>query len=55
MSVTEFTTMLLKLARSIDRDKYTKHKRGPKKQPPKKISGKQYKHHATAKLLAQSG
>jgi hypothetical protein len=54
MSMTEFTAMLLKLAQGIDKDKYTKHKRGPKKQPPKKISGKQHKHHATAKLLAQS-
>lgn len=53
MSVPEFTAMLLKLAQGIDRDKYTKHKRGPKKQPPKKISGKHHKHHATAKLLTQ--
>jgi len=54
MSVPEFAALLLKLAQGIDKDKYAKHKRGPKKQTPKKTSGKRQKHHATAKLLAPS-
>jgi IS4 transposase len=52
MSVEEFAETMVKLARRMDLRKYTKHKRGPKKQQPKKISGKRMKHVSTAKLLA---
>ena len=52
MSVEKFGATMVELARRMDLRKYTKHKRGPKKPPPKKISGKRIKHVSTAKLLA---
>jgi IS4 transposase len=52
MSVEEFATTLVEVAEWVDTDKYTKHKRGPKKKPPKKISGKRHHHVSTARILA---
>lgn len=52
MSVAEFTATLVAVAERLDTEKYTKHKRGPKKQPPKKISGKRHHHVSTARILA---
>ena len=52
MSVTEFATTLVAVAEYLDTEKYTKHKRGPKKKPPKKISGKRHHHVSTARILA---
>lgn len=39
-------------AQCVDTKKYTKHKRGPKKPPRKKISGKRHPHVSTARILA---
>ena len=52
MSPAEFAATLVELARRLEPQKYTKHKRGPKKKPPKKISGKRHHHLSTARMLA---
>jgi Transposase DDE domain len=52
MSTTEFTTTLVAIAQRLDTKKYTKHKRGPKKPPPNKLSGKRQTHVSTARILA---
>jgi Transposase DDE domain len=52
MSTAEFAATLVALAGQLDEGKFTKHKRGPKKKPPKKISGKRHHHVSTARLLA---
>jgi hypothetical protein len=49
MSTAEFAAMLLAVAKRIRPEKYTKHKRGPKKPSPKKTKGK---HVSTARVLA---
>jgi hypothetical protein len=48
----EFRATILELAQRVQPAKYTKHKRGPKKKPPKKISGKRHHHVSTARILA---
>jgi Transposase DDE domain len=52
MSTTEFATTLVAIAQRLDTKKYTKHKRGPKKPPPNKLSGKRQTHVSTARILA---
>jgi hypothetical protein len=52
MSTAEFTTTLVAIAQRLDPKKYTKHKRGPKKPPPNKLSGKRQTHVSTARILA---
>lgn len=52
MSAAEFAATLVEVAECLDTKKYTKHKRGPKKPPPKKISGKRHPHVSTARILA---
>jgi hypothetical protein len=52
MSVEQFAETMVELAARMDIRKYTKHKRGPKKKQPKKISAKKIKHVSTAKLIA---
>lgn len=52
MSDKKFAATLVDLARQIDPRKYAKHKRGPKRKPPKKISGKRNHHVSTARILA---
>ena len=52
MSTSEFTTTLVVIAQRLDTKKYTKHKRGPKKPPPNKLSGKRQTHVSTARILA---
>jgi hypothetical protein len=52
MSAEKFAAVLVELARHLDRRKYLKHKRGPKRKPPKKISGKINHHISTARVLA---
>lgn len=52
MSVAEFAATLVAVAERLDTGKYTKHKRGPKKKPPKKLSGKRHHHVSTARILA---
>lgn len=52
MTPTQFVKTLKELAERMDLRKYTKAARGPKKKPPKKISGKGNPHVCTARLLA---
>jgi hypothetical protein len=52
MSAQEFVATIIAVARRIRSEKYTKHKRGPKKPPPKKSKGKRLKHVSTAWILA---
>jgi hypothetical protein len=52
MRVEEFAATLVEVAECLDTAKYTKHKRGPKKQPPKKLSDKRHPHVSTARILA---
>jgi hypothetical protein len=52
LSTAEFAATLVALAKHLDTEKYTKHKRGPKKQPPKRLSGKRHSHVSTARILA---
>jgi hypothetical protein len=52
MSPQEFHATIIDLARRIRPEKYTKHKRGPKKKQPKKTSGKRFHHVSTARILA---
>jgi hypothetical protein len=55
MSGAEFAATLVAVAKRLDTKKYTKHKRGPKKQPPTKLSGKRHSHVSTARILALRG
>jgi hypothetical protein len=55
MSVAEFAATLVAVAQRLNTEKYTKHKRGPKKKPPKKLSGKRHSHVSTARILALRG
>src|SRR5499433_1443795 len=55
LSTAEFTTTLVAIAQRLDTKKYTKHKRGPKKPPPKKLRGKHQTHVSTARILAMRG
>lgn len=48
-----FAARLVDLAGHMDLRKYKKHKRGPKKPPPKKTSGKNRPHVSTARMLNQ--
>jgi hypothetical protein len=52
MSGEKFAATLVDLARRLDPRKYTKHKRGPKRKQPNKISGKRNHHVSTARILA---
>jgi Transposase DDE domain len=52
MNTAEFATTLVAIAQRLDTKKYTKHPRGPKKQPPHKLSGKHQTHVSTARILA---
>jgi IS4 transposase len=53
MSQTEFLATIIDLATRIRPEKYTKHKRRPKKKQPKKTSGKRFHHVSTARVLAE--
>jgi Transposase DDE domain len=53
MSVLEFTDALQEMAKKMQKHKYTKHKRGPKKKAPMKLSGKRHHHQSTAKLIGK--
>jgi hypothetical protein len=52
MSTEEFAATLGAIAKHLDTEKYTKQKRGPKKQSPKRLSGKHQSHVSTARILA---
>jgi IS4 transposase len=52
MTAPEFLATLMALAKHINPAKYTKHKRGPKKKQPRKISGDRFHHVSTARILA---
>jgi len=49
----ELATLLKELAAKIDMRRFRKHPRGPKKPPPKKLSGAKIKHVSTARILAE--
>lgn len=53
LEVPAFATLLRELATRIDLRRFRKHPRGPKKPPPKKISGVKISHVATARVLAK--
>jgi len=55
MTTAELATALVAIAQRLDTKKYTKHKRGPKKPPPSKLSGKQQTHVSTARILTLQG
>lgn len=55
MNTVAFTTTLVAIAQRLDTKKYTKHKRGPKKPPSNKLSGKGKTHVSTARILAMRG
>jgi IS4 transposase len=55
MTTAEFAATLVAIAKHSDTEKYTKHNRGPKKQPPKRLSGKHQSHISTARILALRG
>ena len=55
MTTAEFATALVAIAQRLDTEKYTKHKRGPKKKPPPQISGRGRTHISTARILAMRG
>jgi hypothetical protein len=48
----QFAKLLKDLAAKIDLRRFRKHRRGPKKPPPKKSSGAKIKHVSTARILA---
>jgi IS4 transposase len=50
----QITAILKDLAGRIDLKRFRKHPRGPKKPPPKRISGARSKHVSTARILANS-
>jgi hypothetical protein len=50
----QFAQRLLSLAQRVNLARYPKTRRGPKKPPPRKRSGKQNHHISTARLLAKS-
>lgn len=52
LNVAEFAATLVAVAERLDTEQYTKHNRGPKKKPPKKLSGKRHHHVSTARILA---
>jgi IS4 transposase len=52
MSQKDFLATVLDLANRLQPEKFTKHKRGPKKKTPKKTSGKRFHHVSTARILA---
>jgi hypothetical protein len=52
MTAATFLATLMALAKRISPAKYTKHKRGPKKKQPRKISGDRFHHVSTARILA---
>jgi IS4 transposase len=53
LEVRDFAALLKALAAKIDLRRFRKHPRGPKKPPPKKISGVKISHVATARILAE--
>jgi IS4 transposase len=53
MSPQEFLATVMDLASRLRPEKYTKHKRGPKKKQPKKTSGRRFHHVSTARILAE--
>jgi len=52
MTGKQFADTMIHLAKQMNTGKYTKNKRGPKKKPPTKISGKHNHHISTARILS---
>lgn len=53
MSDPDFGQTMVQLAGRMQLSRYAKHKRGPKRPPPQKISGKHRHHFSTFRLIAQ--
>lgn len=53
LTAEELAALLKQLAKNVDVSRYKKHKRGPKKPPPKRTGGMREKHVSTARLLNQ--
>jgi len=53
LTATELARLLKELAVKVDVSRFKKHKRGPKKPPPKRRGGLREKHVSTARLLNQ--
>jgi len=53
LDVDEFAALLRELATRIDVRRFRKHRRGPKKPPPKKLRGAKRPHVATARILTE--
>lgn len=53
LGVGDFAALLRELAARIDLRRFRKHPRGPKKPPPKKLSGAKIHHVATARILTE--
>jgi hypothetical protein len=51
-SVADFAALLHDIAGRVELSRYPKHKRSPKKPPPKRACNEDVAHIATAKLLA---
>jgi len=49
----QLARLLVQLARSVDLPRFQKHRRGPKRPPPKRIGDKRHPHLSTARLIAQ--
>lgn len=54
LDVGDFVALLRDLAAKIDLRRFRKHRRGPKKPPPKKRSGAKIHHVATARILRET-
>lgn len=52
LTAAELARTLLAIAKHVNLAKYQKHRRGPKKPPPKKTSGAKIKHVSIARLIA---
>lgn len=53
LAAEDFAAVLRDLAARIDLRRFRKHRRGPKKPPPKKLSGAKIHHVATARILKE--
>jgi len=49
----QLASLLAPLARSVHLPRFQKHRRGPKRPPPKRIGDKRHPHLSTARILAQ--
>jgi hypothetical protein len=55
LTADELAAFLRQMAEQVDLKRYTKHPRGPKKEPPKRHNDPKHPHVSTAKILAKRG